>query len=180
MIQMFLLSAMLLTPIKAVQIDEGCNVSTTISAMACEPFCEELEGYEIPVTTLPMPSKSDVEIMAKVIHGEAGICSDLQKSAVAWCVLNRVDWFEYPNTIAEVIKQPHQFKGYSPDKKPTEDDYRIAWDVIFRWMNDLEGRTLPREFLFFHADKKGKNVFTTNHKKGRTWDWSLPDPYEIR
>lgn len=124
------------------------------------------------------PPEDEVEYMAKVIHGEAGICDKLQKSAVAWCVLNRVDWFEYPNTVIEVITQPSQFHGYTPDKVPTAEDYEIAWDVLYRWYNDLDGRTLPKEYLFFHSDHKGKNVFTTNHRKGDVWDFSLPNVYE--
>lgn len=135
----------------------------------CEALCEVTEA-------VLYPSDDDVLYMAKVIHGEAGICSDLQKSAVAWCVLNRVDCDEYPNTIIEVITQPHQFKGYADDKRPTADEIALAWDVIYRWLNDLDGRTLPRKYLFFHAER-GKNVFTTNHLKGTVWDWSLPNIY---
>lgn len=137
-------------------------------------------GQPVHVTAMDenikYPTDADVMYMAKVIHGEAGICSDLQKSAVAWCVLNRVDCAEYPDNIIDVITQPHQFKGYADDKRPTCDEIALAWDVIYRWLNHIGGRTLPPEYLFFHAHK-GVNVFTTNHLKGRTWDWSLPNIY---
>ncbi len=127
---------------------------------------------------LVAPSYEEVVCMAKVIHGEAGICSKLQKSAVAWCVCNRADWFEYPDNVVDVITQPSQFHGYSEDKVPTVEDYEIAWDVLYRWHNNLDGRTLPKEFLFFHSNGRGENVFTTNHRTGKVWDWRLPNPYE--
>lgn len=122
----------------------------------------------IPITTLEPPSQEDVELVAKTIHGEAGICDNIQKAAVAWCILNRVDCPDYPDTIKEVITQPHQFKGYKKDKVPTEEEYQIAFDVIFAWMYGSE-RLLPKRFLYFHAED-GKNVFTTNHLKGEIWD----------
>lgn len=140
---------------------------------------------ETPISSLEVydngliePTFEEVEYMAKVIHGEAGICDALQKSAVAWCVCNRVDCPDFPDNVIDVITQPHQFKGYANDKEPTDEEYAIAWGVLYRWLNDLDGRTLPRQYLFFHSDHKGKNVFTTNHLKGEEWDWSLPNIYE--
>ena len=124
------------------------------------------------------PTFEEVEYMAKVIHGEATGCTDLQKSAVAWCVCNRVDCADYPDTVIEVITQPYQFHGYKDTVVADESDYAIAWGVLYRWYNDLEGRTLPKRFLFFHSSGKGYNVFTTDYRKGEEWDFSLPNIYE--
>ena len=122
---------------------------------------------EIPIGNIP--SAKEIILVAKTIHGEAGICDEMQKAAVAWCICNRVDCADFPNTIEEVVTQPNQFKGYSEEKEPTEDEYRIAEEVLTKWMNGSEDRVLPKRFLFFHSNKKGKNIFTTNHLKGETW-----------
>ena len=63
------------------------------------------------------PSDKDVEILAKLIWGEArGISSTTEKAAVAWCALNRVDSTAYPDTVEEVVTQRYQFAGYNADK----------------------------------------------------------------
>ena len=128
--------------------------------------------------TAKEPTDEEVEVMAKVIHGEAGICSDLQKSAVAWCVCNRVDCGWYSDDVISVITQPHQFHGYSKTKVPTEQEYKIAYEVLFDWLNGIDlRRTLPRQYIFFHAENH-ENVFTTGFKAGDVWDWSLPNSYK--
>lgn len=39
-----------------------------------------------------IPDEAEVEMLARLIWGEArGVASDMEKEAVAWCVLNRVD-----------------------------------------------------------------------------------------
>lgn len=124
------------------------------------------------------PTVEEVEHMAKVIHGEAEGCSALQKSGVAWCVCNRVDCPWYPDNVIDVITQPSQFHGYREDITPNAEDYEIAWDVLYRWLNGLDGRTLPIVYLYFHSNHNGKNIFTTEHRSGIEWDWSLPNIYE--
>ena len=57
----------------------------------------------------------------------------MHKAAVVWCVLNRVDAEGWPDTVAEVVTQPHQFAGYSPDYPATEEFKAIAADVLIRW-----------------------------------------------
>ena len=81
-----------------------------------------------------IPDETEVEMLARLIWGEArGIPSDMHKAAVVWCVLNRVDAEGWPDTVAEVVTQPHQFAGYSPDYPATEEFKAIAADVLIRW-----------------------------------------------
>ena len=51
-----------------------------------------------------VPNAAEVEALAKLIYGEAGIVpSTTEQAAVAWCVLNRVDDPRFPDTVLEVI-----------------------------------------------------------------------------
>ena len=110
-----------------------------------------------------------------------GVPSDMEKAAVVWCVLNRVDAEGWPDTVAEVITQPNQFAGYSPDYPATEELKAIAADVMTRWERERReggdvGRVLPDEYFFFTGDGE-HNHFRTEYSGGTFWDWTLENPY---
>ncbi len=129
-----------------------------------------------------IPDEAEVEMLARLIWGEArGVPSDMEKAAVVWCVLNRVDAEEWPDSVAEVIRQRGQFSGYSPDYPATRRHKEIAADVLTRWEREKAeggdvGRVLPPEFVFFTGDGE-RNTFRTEYKGGIYWDWSLENPY---
>lgn len=55
-----------------------------------------------------VPNAAEVEALAKLIYGEAGIVpSTTEQAAVVWCVLNRVDDPRFPDTVLEVIEAPY-------------------------------------------------------------------------
>lgn len=129
-----------------------------------------------------MHDEADVEMLARLIWGEArGVASDTEKAAVVWCVLNRVDAERWPDTVAEVITQPHQFSGYS-EKHPATDEFKeIAADVLTRYRAEKDGKTdvgrvLPAEYCFFTGDGE-RNHFTIGWKDRKKWDWTLDSPY---
>ncbi len=63
-----------------------------------------------------VPNAAEVEALAKLIYGEAGIVpSTTEQAAVVWCVLNRVDDPRFPDTVLEVIEAPYQFSGDDPE-----------------------------------------------------------------
>lgn len=122
---------------------------------------------------------SDAEIMAKCLWGECrGAPSTMEKAAVAWCILNRVDSDKYPDTIREVITQPNQFTGYKAGNPVDPELLWIANDVITRWQTGGEGRVLPETYIYFVAGG-GCNKFSEVWPVGRkVWDWSMEDPYK--
>lgn len=129
-----------------------------------------------------VPDEAEVEMLARVIWGEArGVPSDMEKAAVVWCVLNRVDAERWPDTVAGVVTEPSQFAGYSPDYPATEELKAIAADVLTRWERERReggdvGRVLPAEYFFFTGDGE-RNYFRTEFTGGTFWDWTLPNPY---
>ena len=106
----------------------------------------------------------------------------MEKAAVAWCILNRVDSPRFPSTVALVVT-PSQFHGYSRNN-PVEDELvLIAQDVLGRWqleklgLGDV-GRVLPPDYLYF-GGSTGRNRFRRHHRSQYYWDWSLPNPYYV-
>ena len=169
-------------------------VQATASA-ADDSLLEEISQTEIEYPTIVPsdalvaaeqwePPDKDVEILAKLIYGEArGISSTTEKAAVVWCVLNRVDSPSYPDTLEGVVTQRHQFAGYKADNPVTEDFSEIARDVLERWHSEKTGaadvgRVLPDDYIYFTGDGN-RNYFTAEWSSSAVeYDWALPSPYE--
>lgn len=137
-------------------------------------------------TPTPQPvlwTEEEVEAVTKAVWGESVITgSDLEMSAVVWCILNRVDSDAYADSIMEVVTQYRQFHGYDEENPVDEHIKDLVLDVFGRWAAEKRGRedvgrTLPAEYLFFWGDGL-HNHFTDEYLGGEEWDWSLPNPYE--
>ena len=84
----------------------------------------------------------EVELLARLIHAEAGNQDVIGKRLVADAVLNRVDSDAFPNSIYDVIYQPGQFSTasylYSSVNAVTEDEFEIARDELMdRYNHDV-------------------------------------------
>jgi hypothetical protein len=122
---------------------------------------------------------STVEIIAKAVYGEAGVCSATERAAVVWCICNRVD-AGYGN-LAEVTTASGQFYGYDEDNPVEPEIEALVRDVLLRWQTEdgcigSTGRVLPKEYLWFTGDGV-HNYYRNEYLGGTQWDWSLPSPY---
>lgn len=130
-----------------------------------------------------IPDEADIEILAKVLWGEArGINSTMEKAAVVWCVLNRVDCSNWPDTVSDVVKQLNQFTGYLKKNPATDELKEIAKDVLVRWMREKDGytdvgRVLPAEYTYFNGNGK-HNLFRSEYRSSKFWNWDISNPYE--
>ena len=157
------------------------------------PSLEPAAGEELPqppAVLLPssgtaaeyVPNAAEVEALAKLIYGEAGIVpSTTEQAAVVWCVLNRVDDPRFPDTVLEVIEAPYQFSGYDPEYPVKEEFALLAADVLTRYRAERDGeenvgRVLPAEYCFFTGDGR-RNHFTTEWKSTDCFGWTLESPY---
>ena len=160
-----------------VDIQPTENVESAIYEIVNDPDCEVVVAQNEIIKV----EKSDIEMVAKLIWGEArGVNSKAEQAAVAWCVINRVE-AGYGDTLEDVITAPSQFSGYRKGNPVTDELYDLALDVLVRWEMENNGysdvgRTLPSEYLYF-AGSGGRNYFRTSYSGGSRWDWSLPDPY---
>jgi hypothetical protein len=161
----------------------GCGTTTVV---------KEIEPVQVPMQTVveqvveAVPevviNETDVEMLAKLVWGEARGCTTTEQAAVIWTVLNRVDSEDpvFPDTIQEVVTQPWQFIGYDPNHPVEQDKVDLARDVLTRWLTGGEGRVLPKEYVFFHGDGIHNHFRIEYQHNGQYWDWSLDSPYEKR
>ena len=85
-------------------------------ALAFPPDCHATEQMH-----------TEQECLASAIYFEARSESAIGQVAVAQVVMNRVASAHFPNTICEVVKQPHQFSFYW-DGKPDTPYNAPVWD----------------------------------------------------
>ena len=95
----------------------------------------------------------EAEYIAKVIYGMARNHADSDKRAVIWCILNRVEHYSHPNTIAEVCEQPKQWMGYSNENPVIADDYELALNELKTWYNGGH-RPLSNEYVYLTWSSK--------------------------
>ncbi len=170
----------------------GCGTTTVVKDVEPMPLpaqpVVEAEAELMPTPTVeeaepePVINEADVEMLAKLVWGEARGCSTTEQAAVIWTVLNRVDSEDpiFPDTIQEVVTQPWQFIGYDPNHPVEQDKVDLARDVLTRWLTGGEGRVLPKEYVFFHGDGIHNHFRIEYQHNGQYWDWSLDSPYEKR
>lgn len=129
-------------------------------------------------------SNAEINMIAQTVWGEARGLNTFEQSMVIWCILNRVDDGTWGNTVAEVITYANQFHGYSKNHPVTDEMKALTMDVVARWQMEKYcnwniGRTLPSQYLYFHAEN-GHNVYTVHWAAtGRYYDWSKCwNPYQ--
>jgi hypothetical protein len=96
---------------------------------------------------------TDAQMIAKLIDGEIGSGSLVEKEQVAWTVLNRLDDERFPDTIAEVITAPGQFQGYRVGNEITDENMNVALSVLIAHKTG-GARSLPEGYLYFSGDGK--------------------------
>ena len=152
-------------------------VETTQAIETTEKIYEPIKPFYVE----DYATEEEIKMIAKVLYREArGVEDKDQIAAVAWCILNRVDHPNHPDTIKEVITQPEQFAWV--EDTPIEDWLlELANDVVYRWCLEKEGqtdvgRTLPKGYCFFIGDGT-YNHFRQNYNSKQTWNWSYPQQY---
>ena len=79
--------------------------------------------------------EQEAEYIAKVLYGYYTVAnhavSDLR--AIVWCIINRVEYYSHPDTVAEVCEQPSQWMGYSASNPVLSELYDLALDELKIW-----------------------------------------------
>ena len=129
------------------------------------------------------PTQEEIEMMAQVLHHKArGVDSEMERAAVVWCILNRVESPLYEDTVKDVLLHEHQFSVYDPDLEVRSSIRSLVRDVVERWHREMQGRedvgrVLPEEYLYFWGDGE-HNYFTVKPNGTDEWEWELTNPYD--
>ena len=152
--------------IEALALGYFCYKSV-ITSRASEPIVTE-QSLEIPKETLKeypplnIPSNNysekDLEILSRIICGEAQSYSDELQLAVGSVFLNRVKDSRFPNTFEEVAFQKRQYactRDGNYYRKPTDRNIANAKYLL------ENGLVLPENVVFQAEFKQGKGVYKT-------------------
>ncbi len=84
----------------------------------------------------PTRTTGDVNLLAHLIHAEAGAESYTGKVAVGGVVMNRIQNSKFPKTMAGVVYQPHAFESVSNgiiNRAPSGESQKAARDALNGW-----------------------------------------------
>ena len=123
-----------------------------------ETIKKALKEYPSLSTPSNSYSQKDLEILSRIICGEAQSYSDELQLAVGSVFLNRVKDSRFPNTFEEVAFQKRQYactKDGNYYRQPTEKNIANAKDLL------ENGSILPENVVFQAEFKQGKGVYKT-------------------
>ncbi|MEG1543040.1 MAG: hypothetical protein RR382_00755 [Tannerellaceae bacterium] len=153
-----------------------------------DEMCDSIEAY---VNYQAKTNETIPQMLARVVTKEIGGLTDvksystanMEKAAVVWCILNRVDGSGNTSAaqVVSITKAPYQF-AYVSGCKIFDGLEALCVDVLIRWRLETigldAGRTLPAAYKYFGGNGK-HNIFRQAYSTNSTkWDWSLPDPYK--
>lgn len=141
--------------VEPVQQEEVTSVDTidisTQEEIVEEADIEEIEILEEPIIEEPTISDWEIDLIALVTMAEAEDEPELGQRLVIDTILNRVDSERFPNSIYDVIYQPHQFSSMWNGRV---DRCYVMDDIRQLVLEELQYRQ-NYECLFFTADDYG-------------------------
>lgn len=141
------------TSFDAVEDDGEWTTILTEDGYAC------IRSEDLRTTTY---TEEELELLARVISGEAQFCNDDEQRYVGSVVLNRVADPRFPNTIKEVIYQKHQYACVGT--RNWHNPLQSNWDNA-RYLLE-NGSVLPANVVWQSKGRQGKGVYiqTKYHK----------------
>lgn len=94
--------------------DAADDAATKDDAAAASPEAPATEDEATKPAELEL-SDEDVELVARIVQGEAIQCSHEARVAVAAVVLNRLRSPSFPDTVRRVVQQKLQFPSFAPE-----------------------------------------------------------------
>jgi spore germination cell wall hydrolase CwlJ-like protein len=131
--------------------------SVTTIAYAPPPAAAPSETAAPAPTEPPAPryTERDIEMLAKMVWGEARGCAPAEQSLCVWTVINRLEVGGFGDTLEEVLTAPHQFVGYKPNHPVTDEIRAVVEDALAAWESGEAAPTFPP-----YAETSGYLFFT--------------------
>lgn len=104
--------------------------------------------------------KQEAEYIAKVLYGIRNNSERDLRTAI-WCILNRVDHPNYPNTVKEVCEQKSQWMGYDDSNPVLNSLYELAMKELTTWHSDYR----PVNIDYVYMSWSSKEITLRN-----TWE----------
>lgn len=124
----------------------------------------EFRPYALIIDTLTIEEK---ELICRITWREAGNqCVEGQR-AVMEVILNRLLSTKYPNTILEILSQPHQFSTWKDRDKVTNEQLLQMQNILNLVYLD-KNTILNYSYLYFNCAKPKKNDYI---KIQNQWFW---------
>ena len=145
-------------------IEEKINTDIVDQKSVIDEQQIELNPYSILIDTLTLEEK---ELICRITWQEAGNQCVKGQRAVIEIILNRLLSDKYPNTILEILSQPHQFSTWKDRNKVTNDQILQMQQILN--LVYLENNTvLNYNYLYFNCEKPNKNDYIQIQNQ---WFW---------
>lgn len=147
------------TPKKIVAIGVAVALTIGVSTLATERNSlynkAEVKAQNLTIPT-QLYTEENLDLLAKVLHGENGGNSDEATYLTGVVVLKRVKSKDYPNTIREVIYQKGQYAiaSYLDKIEPSDKCYELAEDLLINGVDKY-----PDNLVYQSHFKQGKKVY---------------------
>lgn len=136
-----------------IKVNDITVESETPEIMSSPIETEEVieEPTEAEETTMnPVLTDEEIELLAVCTLGEAEVEPELAQRLVIDTILNRLDSNKFPNTLYDVIWQPHQFSAMYGKRIKDVDTSKCPW-VYELIQEELESRT-NSDVLYFRMN----------------------------
>ena len=113
--------------------------------------------------------QQEAEFIAKALYGFAKDHSERDQRTGVWCILNRVDHPNYPNSVQAVCQQDEQWIGYSDNNPVLTNLYELAVTELETWHNNY--RPVSAEYVFMSWSSKEIVLRNTYKTTSATKHW---------
>ena len=119
-------------------IDEEAHVEPVITII----YLNSTENYTSENNTIRY-TPEDIELLAKMVWGEARGLNAEEQALCVWTVLNRLDYGGFGDSIRVVVTAKGQFNGYRAETPVEQEIIGVVAECLYEWNNGATAPVLP-------------------------------------
>lgn len=141
-------------PSEPVEITDNAQLETTTLAVDVSEVIEIEDPLPLPYTD------TDIEVLSKMVWGEARGCTAEEQALCIWTVLNRLADGRFGDSIEAIVKAPYQFAGYNQANPVTDEIQAVVINALEAWTAGedapvLEPYAVDGNYLYFTGGTDG-------------------------
>lgn len=169
----------LLIAIRAMNVGVEKGIQIAEARFEQEALAKELEEQRIAQENAErIGLVSEAEACARVLFGTARDNDPVYQKAVVWCIINRCENANYPDTIQAVCAQSKQWMGYSESNPIVQELYDIAKGELEIWHSGGY-RPITPDYIFMSWTSDEVTLRTTFKEDSHTRYWT-PAKEEVK